>query len=128
MSTIAEIRRKGLAVLRAYAGKAYIDRRKASDNSFNRELRELSEVCMGTIWTRKQLDRATRSLVTVGMLTALNRSHELTIHLEAALNNGCTPAQIKEVILQSVIYCGFPAAGEASRIAEEIFRKRGIDL
>jgi 4-carboxymuconolactone decarboxylase len=126
--TIKELRQQGLEVMTAFAGKEYAARRAASTNSFNRELRELSELAMGSVWTRPELDRATRSLVTVAMLTALGRAHELAIHMDAALNNGCTAAQLKEVILQSVIYCGFPAAGEASRIAEETFRKRGVAI
>lgn len=124
--TIQELRQQGLAVMTAFAGEDYAARRAASTSNFNRELRELSELAMGAVWTRPELDRATRSLVTVAMLTALGRAHELAIHMDAALTNGCTPAQLKEVILQSVIYCGFPAAGEATRIAEETFRKRGI--
>jgi hypothetical protein len=62
------------------------------------------------------------------MLTALGRPHELKIHIGAALNNGCTSGQLKELILQSTIYCGFPAANEACRLAEEIFHNRGIDF
>ena len=124
--TIDELRARGLAVMQAFAGDDYAAKRAASTNDFNRDLRALSELAMGSVWTRPELDRATRSLVTVAMLTALGRHHELAIHMEGALNNGCTPSAIKEVVLQSVIYCGFPAANEASRIAEEIFRKRGI--
>ena len=123
---VDDLRRRGLDVMRAFAGPEYAQKREASTNDFNRELRALSEMAMGSVWTRTELDRATRSLVTVAMLTAAGREHELAIHMEAALNNGCTPSQLKEVILQSVIYCGFPAANVASRLAEEAFRKRGI--
>ena len=124
--TVKEVRLQGLEVMAAFAGEEYAAKRSASTNSFNRELRELSELAMGSVWARPEMDRATRSLVTVAMLTALGRQHELAIHMGAALNNGCTPGQLKEVILQSVIYCGFPAANEACRIAEETLRKRGV--
>ncbi len=124
--SITDLKKSGLDVMRAFAGEEYAVQRAASTNDFNRDLRALSELSMGSVWTRPDLERATRSLVTVGILTALGRSHELSIHMNAALNNGCTPAQLKEVILQAVIYCGFPAANEASRIAEDTFRKRGI--
>jgi 4-carboxymuconolactone decarboxylase len=126
--TIRDLRKQGLDAMTAFAGEEYAAKRAASTNSFNRELRELAELAMGSVWSRPEMDRATRSLVTVAMLTALGRQHELAIHMGAALNNGCTPGQIKEVILQSVIYCGFPAAGEATRIAEEVFRKCGVVL
>lgn len=124
--TIKQLRQEGLDVMTTFAGEDYAAKRAASASSFNRELRELSEMAMGAVWARPEMDRATRSLITVSMLLALNRPHELAIHLNAALNNGCTTVQLKELILQSVIYCGFPAAGEAMRLAEEIFRQRGI--
>ncbi len=124
--TIDEQRAEGLAVMQSFAGADYAAKRAASTNDFNRELRALSELAMGAVWTRPEIDRRARSLVTVAMLTALGRHHELAIHMDAALTNGCTPAQLKEVVLQSVIYCGFPAANEACRIAEEAMRKRGI--
>jgi 4-carboxymuconolactone decarboxylase len=126
--TVKELRQQGLDVMASFAGEDYAAKRAASTNDFNRELRELSELAMGSVWARPDMDRAMRSLVTVAMLTALGRSPELAIHMNAALNNGCTPGQIKEVILQSVIYCGFPAANEATRIAEEVFRTRGIAI
>jgi 4-carboxymuconolactone decarboxylase len=126
--TVDSLRKKGLSVLRGLVGDKYIEKRIESTNEFNRNLRELSELCMGSVWTRTELDLATRSLVTVSMLIALGRSHELSIHIDAALTNGSTPAQLKEVILHAVIYCGFPAAGDAGRIAEEVFRQRGIPL
>lgn len=125
--TVDQLRAEGLEVMRSFAGEDYAARRAATASNFNSELRALSEIAMGAVWTRPQLERATRSLVTVGMLTALGRTHELTIHINAALNNGCTPEQLKEVVLQAVIYCGFPAANEANRIAEETFRQRGLD-
>ena len=124
--TVKELRQQGLDVMTTFAGADYAAKRAASTNSFNIELREMSEMAMGSVWARPEMDLATRSLVTVAMLTALGRHHELSIHLGAALNNGCTPGQLKELILQSTIYCGFPAANEACRIAEEIFLNRGI--
>lgn len=124
--TVDELRARGLEVMRSFAGEDYAARREASTNDFNRDLRALSELAMGSVWARPGMDRATRSLITVSMLTAMGRHHELTIHMNAALNNGCTPDQLKEVVLHAVIYCGFPAANEAMRIAEATFRERGI--
>jgi 4-carboxymuconolactone decarboxylase len=78
----------------------------------------VTEYCWGVVWARPGLGRRERSLVNLGMLTALNRSHELGVHVRGALRNGCTPAEIQEVLLQAAIYCGVPAAMEAFRVAE----------
>lgn len=122
-------REKGLAILRHVVGEETYERRTNSTNGFNQDVRRLSEdYCFGEIWTRPGLPAKTRSLVCLAMLTALNRSTELRIHVGGALNNGCTPEEIKEVLLQTVIYCGLPAGVDAIRTAEEVLRERGIDL
>ncbi|MEP6557872.1 MAG: carboxymuconolactone decarboxylase family protein [Burkholderiales bacterium] len=102
-------------------GDAYVERRDASDSAMNSAVRRLSEeFAYASLWTRSVLDRRERSLVTIAMLCALNRPHELRIHLVGALNNGCSADEIREVFTQSVAYCGFPAAIDALRTAEEV--------
>ena len=122
-------REKGVAILRHVVGEEMYQRRTTSTNGFNEDVRRLSEdYCFGEIWTRSGLPAKTRSLVCLAMLTALNRSAELRIHVGGALNNGCTVEEIKEVLLQTVIYCGLPAGVDAIRTAEEVLRERGVDL
>ncbi len=123
-------RRAGAAdILRQVVGDEFFEKRKNSMNGFNQDVRMLSEeYCFGEIWTRPGLPPKLRSLICLGMLTALNRSVELRIHIGGALNNGCTPEEIKEALLQTVIYCGLPAGVDALRTAEDVFRERGIDL
>lgn len=124
--SIQDARTRGLDVLAAVAGEDYIRKRQDTTSDFNRDLRQLSELCMGTVWTRPGLPRTTRSLLCIGMLTALGRQAELRIHIHGAFNNGCSQQEVKEAILQSVLYCGFPAAGEANRICEEVIAERGL--
>jgi 4-carboxymuconolactone decarboxylase len=100
-------------------GAEHVERALANASDFNRPIQELvTEYCWGVVWARPGLGRRERSLVNLGMLTALNRSHELGVHVRGALRNGCTPAEIQEVLLQAAIYCGVPAAMEAFRVAE----------
>lgn len=118
---------QGREILREVVGDAVFNRREETRSAFNQDLRELSEeYCFGTIWNRPGLPRKTRSLLCVAMLTALNRPAELRLHVGGALNNGCTVEEIKEVLLQAVIYCGLPAGVEGVRIAEEVLRERGL--
>lgn len=113
---------EGLAVRRAVLGADYVDKSIAGADDFNRAMQELvTEYCWGEIWTRPGLDRKTRSLINLAMLTALNRPHEVKIHLRGALNNGVTKDEIKEVLLQTAIYCGVPAAIDSFRLAREVF-------
>ena len=113
---------RGLAVRRAVLGAEYVDRALAEADEFTRPLQELvTEYCWGEIWTRPGLPRKTRSLLNIGMLVALNRPHELKLHLRGARRNGCTQAEIMEVLLQAAIYCGVPAAVDSFRIAREVF-------
>jgi 4-carboxymuconolactone decarboxylase len=112
----------GLEVRRAVLGDAHVDRALARSNDFNREFQELiTRYAWGEIWTRPGLPRHTRSLITLAMMVALNRPDEFRLHVRAALNNGVTRDQIKEVLLQSAIYCGVPAANSAFHLAEEVF-------
>ena len=113
---------EGLAVRRAVLGSDYVDRSIAAADDFNRPMQELvTEYCWGEVWTRPGLPRQTRSLINLAMLTALNRPHEVKIHLKGALNNGCSKDEIMEVLLQTAIYCGVPAAIDSFRLAREVF-------
>ncbi len=124
---MTELRDRGRAIMTEVIGQEYFDKREASTNSFNADARRLSEeYCFGTIWDREGLPRKTRSMLCLAMLTALNRGTELRAHVNGALNNGCTTDEIKEVLLQSIIYCGLPAGLESIRIAEEVFTARGL--
>lgn len=112
----------GMKVRRAVLGDAHVDRTLARRDDFNREFQELiSRYAWGEIWTRPGLPRHTRSLITVAMMVALNRTDEFRLHVRAAFNNGVTRDQIKEVLMQAAIYCGVPAANTAFHLAEEVF-------
>jgi 4-carboxymuconolactone decarboxylase len=115
---------KGMKVRRAVLGDAHVDRARANENSFNSAFQELiTRYAWGEIWTRPGLPRKTRSMITIAMMVALNRSDELRMHLRAAANNGVTRKEIQEVLLQTAIYCGVPAANTAFHIAEEVFQE-----
>jgi 4-carboxymuconolactone decarboxylase len=119
-------RRNGMEVRRAVLGDAHVDRSMASKNPLTEEFQDLlTRYAWGEIWTRPGLDRRTRSCITVAMLVALNREEELVLHLRGALNNGVTKDEIKEVLLQSAIYCGIPAANTAFRVAAKVFEQTG---
>ena len=117
---------EGLAVRREVLGPAYVDKALADADDFTRPLQELvTEYCWGAIWTRPGLPRKTRSLLNLGMLTALNRPHEVKLHVRGALRNGCTREEIMEVLLQAAIYCGVPAAIDSFRAAREVLDDAG---
>lgn len=108
-------------------GSDYLQRRAEVRNGFNDVLQDYSqEVCFGRVWARDGLDRKTRSVINIAMLTALNRPNQLAHHIEGALNNGCSVAEIKEILLQSAVYCGLPAAGDAFKVAEGVLKQRGL--
>jgi 4-carboxymuconolactone decarboxylase len=111
---------QGLQVRREVLGAEYVDRSLAGASEFTAPIQELvTEYCWGAVWSREGIDRKTRSLLNIGMLTALNRSHELAVHVRGAVNNGCTSVEIREVLLQAAVYCGLPAALDAFRVAEK---------
>jgi len=111
----------GLKVRREVLGDEYVDNAIANSDDFIRPLQELiTQFCWGMVWTRPGIDRKTRSLINLAMLTALNRPHEVKVHLMGAINNGCTKEEIMEVLLQTAIYCGVPAAVDSFRLAKEI--------
>ncbi len=118
---------QGLQTRRDVLGADYVDAAIASADDFNRPLQELvTQYCWGEVWNRPGLDRRTRSLLNLAMLTALNRPHELKLHVKGALNNGVTKDEIREVLLQAGIYCGVPAAVDGFRTAREVFAELGI--
>lgn len=117
----------GLLTRREVLGDAYVDNSLRNADDFNMPMQEMvTQYCWGDVWNRPGLDRRSRSLLNLGMLTALNRPHELKIHIRGALNNGLTKDEIREVFLQSAIYCGVPAAIDSFRSAKEVFKETGI--
>jgi 4-carboxymuconolactone decarboxylase len=112
---------QGLEVRREVLGSEHVDRSLAAASDFMRPMQEfVTEYCWGAIWTRPGLDRRTRSLINLGMLTALGKGHELEVHVRGALRNGVTEAEIKETLLQAAVYCGVPAGIEAFRRADAV--------
>lgn len=119
----------GMNVRRAVLGDAHVDRSIENRTPFTEEFQDLiTRHAWGTIWTRPGLPRHTRSLLTIAMMIALNREEELKLHLRAAKNNGVTADEIKEVLLQTAIYCGVPAANHAFHLAQQILAEQGADV
>ena len=119
---MSELYDTGMAVRREVLGDAYVDRSLQSGTEFRKPMQDLvTEFCWGAVWSRDGIDRKTRSLVNLGMLTALNRSTELAAHVRGAVNNGATKEEIQEVLLQAAVYCGMPAGLESFRVAEKVF-------
>ena len=115
---------KGLEIRRAVLGRDYVDGAIAAADDFNRPMQELvTEYCWGKIWGRPGLDRRTRSFLNLAMITALNRPHELKLHVKGAIRNGVSKAEIAEVFLQAAVYCGVPAAIDSFRVAREAFKE-----
>lgn len=124
-NTISSRFERGIQVRREVLGAAHVDRSMSSTTDFSREIQTVvTEACWADVWDRPGLDRRTRSLVNLGILTALNRMHEFGVHVGGALNNGCTVEEIKEVLLQTAAYCGAPAALESFRVAERVLGER----
>jgi len=122
-----ELFEKGLKVRREVLGAEYVDNAINNADDFTRPLQELvTKYAWGEIWNRPQFDRRTRSLINLAMLTALNRPHEVKLHVRGALNNGLTKDEIREVLLQTLIYCGAPAAIDSFRIAKQVFEEMGV--
>jgi 4-carboxymuconolactone decarboxylase len=122
-----EMFEKGLAIRRQTLGAEFVDNAIATADDFNRPLQELvTQYCWGEIWGRPGLDRKTRSIINLAMISALNRPHEVKMHVKGAINNGVTKDEIKEVFLQVAIYCGVPAGVDSFRIAREVFKEMGI--
>lgn len=115
---------KGLAVRREVLGTDHVDKSINNADDFTRPMQELvTEYCWGEIWTQPELPRRTRSLINLAMLSALNRPHELQLHVRGALRNGCTKEEIRAVLLQVAIYCGVPAAIDGFRVASAVLKE-----
>jgi 4-carboxymuconolactone decarboxylase len=116
---------QGMKVRREVLGDAHVDRTLQNRNEFNEAFQDLiTRYAWGEIWSRPGLPRQTRSMITLAMMVALNRGDEFRMHVRAAINNGVTREQIKEVLLQTAIYCGVPAANSAFHAAEEVLEKQ----
>jgi 4-carboxymuconolactone decarboxylase len=119
---------KGLANRREVLGAEYVDNALKNADAFSQPLQELvTEYCWGAVWGRPGLPKKIRSMLNLAMLTALGKSHELKLHVRGALRNGVTREEISEVLLQTAIYCGVPAAVEAFRNAREALKEAGGD-
>jgi 4-carboxymuconolactone decarboxylase len=115
----------GNRIRREVLGDAHVDRSLENATEFGRAIQELvTEYCWGAVWSRPGLDRRDRSLINIAMLTALNRSHELGLHVHGAINNGVTPEEIQEVLIQTAIYAGVPASLESFRVAERVITEK----
>jgi 4-carboxymuconolactone decarboxylase len=112
---------RGLKIRREVLGDAHVERSLAAVSDFSRPVQEyVTATVWGDVWSRPGLDRRTRSLLNLAMLTAMNRNHELGVHVRGAVINGCTTEEIQEVLLQAAVYCGAPAALESFRVAERV--------
>lgn len=115
---------KGLEIRRAVLGSDYVDRSLATADDFNRPMQELTtEYCWGKVWGRPGLERKTRSMLNLAMLSALNRPHELKLHVKGAIRNGVSKQEMTEIFLQAAIYCGVPAGIDSFRVAREAFKE-----
>lgn len=118
---------KGLQTRREVLGSDYVDTSLQTADDFNLPLQQMvTEYAWDGIWNRPGLDRRTRSMLNLAMLTALNRPHELKLHLRGAITNGVSKDEIREVLMQTAIYCGVPAAIDSVRIAREVFKELGL--
>lgn len=112
---------RGLEIRKSVLGAEFVEKSLKSADEFNLPLQELvTEYCWGAVWGREELPRKTRSMLNIAMLAALNRPHELKLHVRGALRNGVTRDEIREVLLQVAIYCGVPAAIDSFRSAREV--------
>jgi 4-carboxymuconolactone decarboxylase len=118
---------KGLAIRKSVLGAEFVDNAFATADDFNREYQELvTQYCWGEVWGRPGLDKKQRSMLNLAMLSALNRPHEVEIHVKGAIANGLTKDEIKEIFMQVAIYCGVPAGVDSFRIARKVFKEMGI--
>ncbi len=117
---------QGLKTRREVLGAEYVDASIKNADDFNRDMQELvTQYCWGDVWNRPGLERKTRSFLNLAMLTALNRPHEIKLHVRGAINNGLTKDEIKEIFLQVAVYAGVPAGIDSFRIAKEAFKEMG---
>lgn len=113
---------RGLEIRKSVLGAEFVEKSISSADDFNRPMQELvTEYCWGAVWGREELSKKTRSMLNLAMISALNRPHELKMHVKGALRNGVSKDEIREVFLQVAIYCGVPAAVDSFRVAKETF-------
>ncbi len=123
----SELFNKGLAIRREVLGAEYVDGSLAKADDFMMAFQRITtEVCWGYAWGRPGIDRRTRSIVNLAMLTALSKPSELKLHVKGALNNGVTVEEIQEILLQATVYCGIPAGLEAFKAAHEVLKAEGV--
>lgn len=119
---------RGLKTRREVLGAEYVDKAVANADDFSWAMQELTtEWCWDGTWNRPGLDRRARSILNLGMIAALGRSHEFRLHVRGALNNGITKDELKEIFVQVGTYCGVPAAMDCFRVANEVFKEVGVD-
>lgn len=119
---------RGLKTRVEVLGREYVDRSLAAVDDFNWPIQQLTtEWCWDEIWNRPGLDRRSRSLLNLGMISALNRPHELKLHVRGALNNGIAKEELTEIFLQVAVYCGMPAALDSFRVAREVLKELGLE-
>jgi 4-carboxymuconolactone decarboxylase len=124
MALNKELFDQGLKIRREVVGDAYVDASFKAMDDFNRPMQELvTEYCWGKVWGRPGLERRTRSMLNLAMLSALGRPHELKLHVKGAIRNGVSKEEISEIFLQVAIYCGVPAAIDSFRVARETFKE-----
>lgn len=117
---------RGLAKRRRVLGADYVDQSMRNADAFNQPLQELvTEYCWGNVWQREGLSDRDRSMINLAMITALNRPHELRLHVRGAINNGMSVDEIREVLMQTAVYCGVPAAIDAFRQARDVLSEMG---
>ena len=123
---MSDLHARGTEVRRAVLGDEHVDRAAARTTPFTADFQDLiTRYAWGEIWTRPGLDRRTRSCITLTALVAGGHEHELAMHVRAALRNGLTPDELKEVLLQAAVYCGVPAANSAFAIAQQVLEEEG---
>lgn len=121
--------KKGLVVRREVLGPAYVDKSVNEAPDFMKPMQKITtEWCWGEVWTRPGLNRKTRSMLNLAMLTALNRPNEIRLHVRGAMNNGVTKEEMQEILLQACIYCGVPAALDAFKVAHEVIQQIEAEL
>lgn len=119
----------GMTVRRKVLGDAYVDASLENMTELTRDLQTvITEHAWGDIWTREGLTLRERSLINISILSALNRPHELELHLRGAINNGCTVVEIREALLQTAVYAGLPSGLDSFRVARRVFEEMGIDV
>jgi 4-carboxymuconolactone decarboxylase len=119
-----ELFERGLKTRKEVLGNEYVEKSLAAADEFTQPLQELvTRYCWGDVWNRPGLDKQQRSMINLAMITALNRPHELKLHVRGALNNGLSRETIREILLQTAVYCGVPACIDAFRVAREVFEE-----